>query len=358
MEQISKQSYKKQISILDGLPLSMSEAPPAMASLNGQNISLSPLKSTHSSRLKQVWAVGGGKGGVGKSLVASCLSISLARLGHKVVAIDLDLGGANLHTSLGVELPKQTLGDYFTQRVSKLEDCITFTGIPNLYLISGAQDSIGITNIRPSQKTGFLDHVKKLDADYIILDLGAGTYFNTVDFFLFSDVGIITILPEPTSIENSYRFIKTAYYRFLLSSPNLADIRPLIEMAMDPKNPLKIKSPADLFREITKTNPAAGIELKKQIEKFRPLLLLNQARTQTDVEIGNAIKTVCKKYFGIEMEYVGYLDYDSFVWQAVRKKRPLMLEFPNSRLVNSIAQITQTIFKKFGTQKLMSTQQT
>ncbi len=353
MEETTRQIWKKRLSDLETLPpSSMPDA--GVAAIPEQNYSYNTAKAPDSGRVRQIWAVGGGKGGVGKSLVASCLAISLARFGHKVVAIDLDLGGANLHTTLGVELPKQTLSDFFAQRVAKLEDCVTFTGIPNLFLISGAQDSVGITNIRPSQKSSFLDEMRRLDTDYVLLDLGAGTYFNTVDFFLFSDIGLVTVLPEPTSIENSYRFIKTSYYRFLLSSPNLAEVRPLIEMAMDPKNPLKIKSPADLLKEISKTNPSAGMELKKQIERFRPLLIVNQARTQSDIEIGHSIRTVCKKYFGIDMEYLGYLDYDSYVWQAVRKKRPLMLEFPNSRLVSAIGQMTQTILKKFGSQKFVS----
>jgi flagellar biosynthesis protein FlhG len=51
------------------------------------------------------------------------------------------------------------------------------------------------------------------------------------------------------------------------------------------------------------------------------------------------------------MDYIGHLDYDSAVWQAVRKKRPLMLEFPNSRLVSSIEQMTQTIIRRHGSKK-------
>src|SRR5262245_38514757 len=76
------------------------------------------------SRIKQIWAIGGGKGGVGKSLVASSLAIALSRLGNKVVAIDLDLGGANLHTTLGVDLPRQTLSDYFNNRVTDIVQCV------------------------------------------------------------------------------------------------------------------------------------------------------------------------------------------------------------------------------------------
>jgi flagellar biosynthesis protein FlhG len=300
------------------------------------------------SRIKQVWAVGGGKGGVGKSMVASSLAIALSRLGNKVVAVDLDLGGANLHTTLGVDLPKQSLSDFFAHRVTQLEKCAVPTGIPNLDLISGAQDAVGVANIKPAQKVRLLQKMRELDADYLVVDLGAGTGFHTLDFFLFADIGVLTCLPEPTSIENVYRFIKSVYYRRLSNSRYLKDIRPLIEMAMDSKNPLNIKSPSDLFREVNRTNPEAGMLLKQEIEKFRPKLIVNQARTQTDIDIGFSIKTVCKKYFGIEMDYIGYLDYDSAVWQAVRRKRPLMLEFPNSRLVSSIERIVHFMIKRYG----------
>ncbi len=90
------------------------------------------------------------------------------------------------------------------------------------------------------------------------------------------------------------------------------------------------------------------MRLKEQIEKFRPKLMVNQARTETDVDIGFSVKTVCKKYFGIDMDYVGYLDYDSAVWQAIRRKRPLMLEFPNSRLVSSIERVAHYLIKRYG----------
>lgn len=309
-----------------------------------------PFDTHKASRSKQIWAVGGGKGGVGKSLLASSLAIALSRMGNKVVAIDLDLGGANLHTTLGVDLPKQTLSDYLNHRVPDLESCVVPSGIQHLDIISGAQDSVGITNLRTNQKVDLLKGLRKLDADYVIFDLGAGTGYNTLDFFLFSDVGIIALLPEPTSIENGYRFIKCAYYRHLAHCPSLQDLRPLIEMGMDPKNPIGIKSPSDLFREANKLNPEAGMRLKREIEKFRPNLVINQTRTQTDVEIGSSVRTVCKKYFGIDLDYIGHLDYDSSVWQAVRRKRPLMLEFPNSRVVSGIEQITRNIMKRHGFQ--------
>ncbi|MCC7441650.1 MAG: AAA family ATPase [Bdellovibrionales bacterium] len=300
------------------------------------------------SRVKQVWAIGGGKGGVGKSLVASSLAIALARMGNKVAAIDLDLGAANLHTALGVEPPKRTLSDFLTGQIASLGDCLSPSGVPNLDIISGAQDAVGVSNLPIEQKTRLLQQLRELDTDYVVFDLGAGTNFNTLDFFIYADIGIITLLPEPTSIENAYRFIKSIYYRRLKLSPKLRKVQHLIDAAMRGKGEHGIRTPADLFREVNKANPEAGMHLKAEIEKLRPKLVVNQARTHTDVDIGFSVKSVCKKYFGIEMDYVGYLDYDSAVWQAVRRKRPLMLEFPNSRLVSSIERISNYLVKRHG----------
>jgi flagellar biosynthesis protein FlhG len=170
-----------------------------------------PLHSTRPGRVKQIWAIGGGKGGVGKSLISSSLAIALARQNLSVIAIDLDLGGANLHTTLGIDLPKQSLTDFFSGRVAALEAIITPTGIPHLGLISGAQDSMTAAYIQPADKERLFEQCHDLNADCLVLDLGAGTSDHTLDFFLFADVGLVAVLPEPTSIENAYRFIKSAY---------------------------------------------------------------------------------------------------------------------------------------------------
>ena len=44
----------------------------------------------------RIWAVGGGKGGVGKTVITANTAISLAQQGKRCVALDLDLGGAGL----------------------------------------------------------------------------------------------------------------------------------------------------------------------------------------------------------------------------------------------------------------------
>ena len=213
-------------------------------------------------------------------------------------------------------------------------------------LISGAQDSIGVANLKHTLKSKLLQKLFEIDADVLVFDLGAGTSYNTIDFFLSANVGILVLLPEPTSIENTYRFIKSAYYRKLKLSESLFEIRPLIDMAMDQKNSMGIRSPADLLREASKYNPDIAQKLRDEIKHFKPKLIINQARTQSDIDIGFSIKSVCKKYFGVDMEYVGYLDYDSAVWQSVRRKRPVCLEFPNSKLAGHFQRIVKQLLQE------------
>jgi flagellar biosynthesis protein FlhG len=294
--------------------------------------------------MKKIWAIGGGKGGVGKSLVSANVAICLALMGNKVVAVDLDLGGANLHTCLGLPIPQVTLSDYVSKKVSQFEDLLVPTPISNLKIISGAQDELGMANLKHMHKNQIIRKLHELDADYILFDLGAGTAFNTIDFFITADKGILVVLPEPTSIENTYRFIKSVFYRRLRMIEGLEEIQPLIDESMNAKlSASSMMSPADLMRKISEINPEVGLRVKQEMAEFRPNLIINQVRSQADIDIGYSIQSICRKYFGIEMTFPGYLDYDQSVWQSVRKRKPLLIEYPNSKLVNNFDRIVSRL---------------
>jgi len=292
---------------------------------------------------KTVISVGGGKGGVGKTLITANLGIMLAREGRNVILIDLDLGGANLHTCLGVDLPKSTLSDFMLKDVNDLNEILIDTPIRNLRLISGAQDILDIANIKYMQKVRFINKLKELDADYIILDLGAGTSFNTLDFFLASDIGIVTLVPEPTSIENVYRFIKSAFYRKLKNAESTLKVKKMIDDIMKNRIANGISTPSDLLRKIDEVEPSMGQAIRNEISDFAPKLIINMVRSQTDIEIGHAVSSVCKKYFGIETDLLGYIEYDNLVWQSIRKKNPVILEFPNSKLISNFNRIYRKV---------------
>jgi flagellar biosynthesis protein FlhG len=295
---------------------------------------------------KKIWAIGGGKGGVGKSLVSANVAICLALMGNKVVAVDLDLGGANLHTCLGLPIPSVTLSDYVSKRITNFEDLLVPTPINNLKIISGAQDELGMANLKHMHKNQIISKLGELDADYILFDLGAGTAFNTIDFFITADKGILVVLPEPTSIENTYRFIKSVFYRRLKMVEGVADIEPMILETLNSKITSGASaSPADLMKKISEINLEVGLRVKAEMAQFRPNLIINQVRSQADIDIGYSIQSICRRYFGIEMSFPGFLDYDQSVWQSVRKRKPLLIEYPNSKLVNNFDRIVHRLIE-------------
>lgn len=295
---------------------------------------------------KRIWAVGGGKGGIGKTLITSNMAVYLSWLNKKVVVVDMDLGGANLHTSLGVDAPSRTLSDLVMGKVDDIQSLVQNTPIRNLQLISGAQDAVGIANMRHMQKTRLLRKFREIDADFILLDLGAGTSTNTLDFFLLADQKIVVVTPEPTSVENGYRFIKSAFYRMLRAATPSPYVRQLIEQAMDLKNSRGIRTPKDLLNEVKRLSPGEGMELQARMEQFKISLIVNQIRVKSEAEIGNSIQMVCERYFGMNVDYMGHLPYDNAVWQSIRRRVPFLIDAPNSTAVTHLEAILRNLLRE------------
>jgi len=289
---------------------------------------------------RSIWTIGGGKGGSGKTFIAVNLGICLSRFGEEVVLIDTDLGGANIHTFLGLSFPQRTLSDFINKRVEGIRDVVVDTGIPNLGLVVGAQDLLNAANPKEPQKWKLIRHINSLDVDYIILDLGAGNSFNVLDFFLMSENEILVVTPEPTCIENTYRFIKSAFFRKVKRIISHYGVKEIIEMAMDQRNERGIRTPFDIIELAGEIDKSIGLRLEKELENFRPKLIVNQVRTKGDIDIGFSMKSAFLKYFGISMDYLGYIVYDNDVWQSIQKRKPLVLEFPQSRASKCINEIT------------------
>jgi flagellar biosynthesis protein FlhG len=299
------------------------------------------------SRARRVVSIGGGKGGIGKSLISANLAIELARRGKRVVLVDADLGGANLHTTLGLEVPKRTLSDFIERRVERMEDVITPTGIENLGLVSGALDHLDAANPRYAQKMRLLRHVQSLDVDFAILDLGAGTHSNVLDFFLVSDHGVLVLVPEPTAVENAYRFVKAAFWRRMRNVAEVYGYDQLLRAVMGTGT---FRSPVELVATLSERDPEAGANLARQLASFRPRLVVNQLRTAQDAEIGHAVVAAWRKYFGLEMDYLGAIAYDDEMWKAVRARRPLLVARPDVSAARAFATIVDSLLALDATQ--------
>jgi flagellar biosynthesis protein FlhG len=292
-------------------------------------------------RARRIVAVGGGKGGIGKSLVSANLGIALARAGHRVTLVDVDLGGANLHTCLGINQPQGTLSDVVTKG-SRLEGLAAPTGIDGLSLVSGAMDALDAANPRAQARARLVEQLQTLDADYLVLDLGAGTSLHTIDFFLLADHGVLVLLPEPTSVENAYRFLKAALFRRLQQTAQALGVAQLAEVALGSQGSA-MRTPAEVVKAVAEQSPDAAAQLERSLRDFRVKLVVNQVRSPADQGVGRAVVAAWKKFFGLDMDYLGAIAYDDAAWQTVRRRKPLLLDAAGSSAAANLVTVAEAL---------------
>jgi flagellar biosynthesis protein FlhG len=277
-----------------------------------------------------VIALGGGKGGVGKTFLAANLAAVLARAGARVIAVDTDAEGANLHTCLGVAEPRASLADFLAGHVPDLVDLVVGTPIANLGLIAGTHGTLGAGPPEPSRRMELRERLARLPCDFVFVDCGAGSHTATLDYFGAADEAVLVLHPEPTSLENAYGFLRAALYRRMHLVMQKHDVREVVREAMDPRNARSMKTPLDLLREVETMDPEEGRRFARALRAFRPRIVVNEVETAEEIKLGFSVRSVCRRFFGVDADYVGYVNRDPAVRAAVLARRPLVEVAPKS----------------------------
>ena len=295
----------------------------------------------------KIVAIGGGKGGVGKSTVSILLAFWFARMGKKTILVDADLGGANLHTFMGIKNPPRTLNDFVTRRYDSLEEICLDTELENLRLIGGASDILSLANIHVSQKAKLIQNLSRLDADYVMIDLGAGTSYNVLDFFLAADKKIVVLIPQPISIQNAYAFIRNTVYRRLSQlASQQSSLQSLIKTAMDTNNELKLRTVSELLQIVEELNgKEAMATLQGEIRRIQPFVITNMVRANRDKGAGRVIQMVADKYLMIHSVDLGNIAYDQKLFAAVTEMLPLTGLIQSSEAFASVYGMAVTLLR-------------
>ena len=278
-------------------------------------------------------SVGGGKGGIGKSTVTANLGVALAQLGSSVGFLDGDLGGANLHTCLGIKRPRYDLQDFIAGRVALLSDIATPTPVANTWLIGGASDILELANPLYQQKQQIISQLKTLNADYILVDLGAGTSTVNSDFFCAFACGIVVSDGLPTSIENAYGYLKNGITRgFQHLFATRRDILAYVKRFADPRAANGFATVAELLQALGGPFPDAAKQIRQWLAQRTTLLVLNMVRENDDVAIGQRFVAMVKKYLDVTLTYIGYVIDSPEVRVSIRAGMPAVLNNPASKL--------------------------
>jgi flagellar biosynthesis protein FlhG len=268
----------------------------------------------------RIISVGGGKGGVGKSLVSTNLAVTIANAGHEVVLCDLDLGAANLHLMLGLTHPRPGITTLLSGE-GELEDALTPTSIPRLRLLAGTGGTVAAANINHAQKLRIIRKLRALTADYVVVDVGAGVGYNALDFFELGQQRIIVATPQVTSMHDAYAFLKGAVLRTLRHHSARSPQADLLEPALASKEGEKVK---DLLLRIREHDDAFGDKVVQILKRFGAYLIGNQVADPSQVGVLNAVSKMVEDYLGIALPILGWIPQAPRLAESVNERKPLM----------------------------------
>jgi flagellar biosynthesis protein FlhG len=273
---------------------------------------------------------------VGKTVVASSLAVALARSDVRCIAVDADFGAANLHTLLGVPEPRWVLRHFLGGGIRDLGEIACATSVPNLKLVSGARAPVYAANLGHPQRQKLLRHLRRLDADDVILDLGAGSSFNALDFFVSADLNLAVVTPESTAIENAYHFIKAAWFRVMRPAALRPDVRETLQLVLGNRRDRGSLPPRELLDAVSQVDVHAGSQLRRLTEAFRPALVINRVTSSAERALADHVAQGCRDALGANVHSVGGLGQDAAVPRAVDRGQPVLERFSASRFADDI----------------------
>ncbi|MBU1138628.1 MAG: P-loop NTPase [Proteobacteria bacterium] len=289
-------------------------------------------------------SIGSGKGGTGKTMILCNLALLLAKKGLKVCLVDLDIGGADAHLLFGLFEPKFSLTDFLTRRVESMDDALhTFYSFNGLQLLPGTGSTLQTANMTYQEKQRLLKGLSSLDADVVLIDVGAGTSYHSLDFFMYADVQICVTMPEPTSIMDFYNFLQLATIRKVLGS-FLSNSQ--VSLLLKKQN---FSSLSDVFALAENTEEGAREKAQQALHGFNPLLIIN--RNTENGKVNKAkLKKLVAKYLGIDIPSLGEIPEDLAINEALRAYMPvceLLPDAPSAVALMNIADKVEKIIELF-----------
>ncbi len=274
---------------------------------------------TNKKQVKRVIAIGGSKGGIGKTVVSVNLALALSRIGKSVVIFDADLGNANCHTLLGVRRIEKSLDDYLLGKASMEEMTVT-TPFPNLKLICGASSKADQLLRDPAQKARLFGDLSALTYDFVLFDLGAGVGDEMLELYNLADEKIMVATSQFTALQNAYSFVKSAYLLEIKSRPHLN-----ILLSNVGEDPIKLRNLMQQLSDSSSEKAEYAAVMKRQ----RFSIIGNMMNNQNDLNIIHKLSSIVKEYLGLETQFLGALAQSTEVQSSINKLTPFLELFPN-----------------------------
>jgi len=290
--------------------------------------------------------IASGKGGVGKSFLAANLAIALAKQGKQVIVADLDFGGSNLHTCLGLNNIYPGIGDFLRARNAKLKDLLVTTDEQNLKFLAGDVRSPFLANMHHSQKMRLIYNLKQLDCEYLILDLGSGSAYNTLDYFGMEQFGMIVTTTEHTSIMNMLTFFKHFAFRVIERSlPKNTFLEQNLRKSYNLSVNEEILTVRGLLDEISVIDPAVAQQAEQKWLSYRPRIVFNKCKDPNELNLLFVLENKLKHNLMLQADFFGCLPDDPSVSISFQQREALNKLIPSAEIAEDIYLLADRIIR-------------
>lgn len=285
--------------------------------------------------MAKIIAIASGKGGVGKSMIATNVALLFARQGRQVVLVDLDIGGANLHILFGVLNPSATLTDFIERKVDSLESLAQpISWGSGLRLIPGTGNTLATANLLYAQKKRLIRQIRSLKADMIILDCAPGASYQALDFFLLAHVPLLVATPDPASVIELSRFFQLATIRKVATS-GLSREEKEVKKRLSRQEFSCMQDILDVRGQTQEVNKVAVASTTALT--IHPYLLFNRVSESTKLS-ASYLERMALQFIGRNFVTLGEIPQDTAVEQSVRNFLPVVDYAPYSQAAMALTQ--------------------
>ncbi len=300
-------------------------------------------------KLPTLVAVAGGKGGVGKSVVAANLGVALAQRNRsqQVAAIDLDVGCGNLNWCLGVAEPKGIINHFILGEIDQLSELLNPTPQNNLKLICSSYTGVPEVMLDSAARKRILSQLSSLSASYVLLDLGAGTGDDVLYLFLGADEKLIVVNPDPLSLQNSFIFLKTTILRFLLRELSnedfLSPVKHQLIRTVEAEENLNVRQ---LVSKLKQWDRYATYGLAGLVDDLRVKIIVNMYRGSKEQQSFLSrfhellFRDLCLRN---NLSYLGFIHFDPGIQKSIQGTKPYLIRFRDRAAAGDLRAVAERL---------------
>jgi flagellar biosynthesis protein FlhG len=289
--------------------------------------------------------VASGKGGVGKSLITANLSMALAELGYQVVAADLDFGGANLHSYLGLKNNNPGIGEFLMGRVPRLDDLLVNTSHQHVHFLPGEGTTPFLANMNVAQRIRLAQNLRKLPADFLLLDLSGGSANQTLDFFAMSPRSLLVSRADTPSLMNLLGFLKQLAFRRIehFLPRNLELQNAVKQLLFQPINVKPAVTVQRIYQTIGEYDPNVARRVADRWTQLKPRVLCNQVGRPEDMNIWKQVQTLGQERLQLDLQCWAEFGFDEDVNEALRDQIPLFQSTYGDAFITQMLELADRI---------------